>query len=233
MHDRDAEFSFNMSHTWKLDACMGGIFLCLCFNCAGQLSVEGGSRSYSEGVARPTILRPQPVPCVSVPSLCYPLRETDCSYQSFCQHQLCCLHCRPAPSVPLEKYPPPLDKYSVPHAQDPSCSSPLSLHRSWNSDATAQVYPAQNSTLPESVQRSPDPDPVKHPAARDFQPQGSREPPADQENPQLAPEKQHEDPPGAECSEERLSAHTDEDRVSRWSGQSCACVQRALQGLHL
>lgn len=195
----------------------------MCFNCVGQLSVDGGSRSFSEAVGRPAILRPQPVPCVSVPSLCYPLRETDCSYQSFCQHQLCCLHCRPAPSVPLEKYPLPLDKYSVPHSQEPSCSSPPSLQRCWNSDSTAQVHPSQNSTLPESVQRSPDPDAVKHPAA------SSPECPTDRE---IFPEKQLEDPAGVECSEARLSAQTDEDTVSTWTGQRCACVHRALQCLH-
>ncbi|XP_053094283.1 tripartite motif-containing protein 66 isoform X2 [Pangasianodon hypophthalmus] len=186
----------------------------------GQLSVEGGSRSYSEGVGRPGILRPQPVPCVSVPSLCYPLREADCSYQSFCQHQLCCLHCRPAPSVPLEKYPLPLDKYSVPHAQEPSCSSPPSLQRRWNSDATAQVHPSQNSTLPQSLQRSPDPDPVKHAAASDFQPQSSRGRPTDQE---IFPEKQLEGPAGVECSEDRLSAQADED--VRTPGPSDMLVQ--------
>ncbi|XP_053539293.1 tripartite motif-containing protein 66 isoform X2 [Ictalurus punctatus] len=180
----------------------------------GQLSVDGGSRSFSEAVGRPAILRPQPVPCVSVPSLCYPLRETDCSYQSFCQHQLCCLHCRPAPSVPLEKYPLPLDKYSVPHSQEPSCSSPPSLQRCWNSDSTAQVHPSQNSTLPESVQRSPDPDAVKHPAA------SSPECPTDRE---IFPEKQLEDPAGVECSEARLSAQTDED--TRSPGPSDMLVQ--------
>lgn len=202
----------------------------LCCNCAGQLSVEGGSRSYSEGVARPTILRPQPVPCVSVPSLCYPLRETDCSYQSFCQHQLCCLHCRPAPSVPLEKFPLPLDAYSVPHSQEPSCSSPPSLQRCWNPEVTAQVRPSQNSTLPDSVQRSPDPDPVKHPAASDVQPRSSRELPTEREIPQT---RQLEDPAAVERSEDHVSVQMDEDVVSRWSGQRCACVHRALQCLHL
>lgn len=168
----------------------------------GQLSVDGGSRSYSEAVGRPAILRPQPVPCVSVPSLCYPLRETDCSYQSFCQHQLCCLHCRPAPSVPLEKYPLPLDKYSVPHSQEPSCSSPPSLQGCWNSDSTAQVHPSQ------------DPDAVKHPAA------SSPERPTDRE---IFPGKQVEDPAGVECSEARLSAQTDED--TRSPGPSDMLVQ--------
>ncbi|KAF7703447.1 tripartite motif-containing protein 66 [Silurus meridionalis] len=171
----------------------------------GQLSVEGGSRSYTEAMARPSILRPQPVPCVSVPSLCYPLQETDCSYQSFCQHQLCCLHCRLSPSVPLEKYVLPLDKYSVPHTQEPSCSSPLNLQRRWNSHTTTQVHLSQNSTLPESVLS--DPDLVKHSTASSCQTQSSQERPADQ----MFPEKQLENLADVESSEERLSAHTDED----------------------
>ncbi|KAF5898668.1 tripartite motif-containing protein 66 isoform X1, partial [Clarias magur] len=165
----------------------------------GQLSVEGGTRAYAEGVARPAILRPQPVPCVSVPSLCYPLRETDCSYQSFCQHQLCCLHCRPAPSVPL-------DKYSVLHAQEPSCSSPPSLQRRWNADATAQ---AQNSKRAESERRSPAPETLS-----EFRAESGRERPADQLGDQR----------GAESGEERrVSAQTDED------GRNCGAADMLLQ----
>ncbi|KAK3562040.1 hypothetical protein QTP86_025225, partial [Hemibagrus guttatus] len=176
----------------------------------GQLSVEGGSRSYSEAVGRPGILRPQPVPCVSVPSLCYPLRETDCSYQSFCQHQLCCLHCRPAASVPLEKFPLPLDTYSVPHAPEPGCSSPPSLQRRWSADATAQTHPSQNSTLPES-------DAVKHVAASGLQPQSSRERPTEQ---QIFQGKRLGDRRDMECGEERLSVQTEEDtRTSERTSQ--------------
>lgn len=214
MHERGSKFSFPMSRVW--------IFVCWCYNSAGQLSVEGGSRSYSEAVGRPGILRPQPVPCVSVPSLCYPLRETDCSYQSYCQHQLCCLHCRPASSVPLEKFPLPLDRYSVPHAPEPGCSSPSSLQRRWSSDATAQTLMSQNSTLPES-------DAVKHATASDLQPRSSRERPTEQ---QIFQEKQLGDRREMECGEERPSAQTDEDTVSRRTGQRCARVHRALQHLH-
>lgn len=186
-------------------------------NCVGQLSVEGGSRSYPEGVGRAAILRPQPVPCVSMPSLCYPLQETDCSYQSFCQHQLCCLHCRPAPSIPLEKYTLPLNKYSVPHAPEPGCSSPTNPQRCWNPDPAAQVHLSQNS-----VQQSPNPEPVKQPAADERL--------TEQGNPQNPPEK---DPAVGECSENGVSVQTDEDTVSTCSGQRCACEQRVLQHLHL
>ncbi|KAM9461106.1 tripartite motif-containing protein 66 isoform 2-T2 [Clarias gariepinus] len=177
----------------------------------GQLSVEGGSRAYTEGVARPAILRPQPVPCVSVPSLCYPVRETDCSYQSFCQHQLCCLHCRPVPSVPLEKYPHPLDKYSVPHAQEPSCSSPPSLQGRWNADAAAQAHPSQNSTRAESARRTPAPE-----TPGEFQPRSVRERPTDQ----------LQDSGDTDSGEERrVSAQADEDR--RNSGATDMLLQDA------
>ncbi|CDQ89872.1 unnamed protein product [Oncorhynchus mykiss] len=37
----------------------------------GQLTAEGGNRSYSEGVAFPSILRPQPITCLSLPSVCH------------------------------------------------------------------------------------------------------------------------------------------------------------------
>ncbi|TUY89845.1 Tripartite motif-containing protein 66 [Bagarius yarrelli] len=172
----------------------------------GQLSVEGGSRSYSEGVARSGILRPQPVPCVSLPSLCYPVRETDCSYPSFCQHQLCCLHCRPVPSVPLEKFPLSLDKYSVPHVPEPGCSSPPNLQRCWSSDATAQTHPSLNSTQAEPVQRSPDTVAVKRSTVSDQEPQSSREGPS---------EERLGDPWDLEPSEDRadiLSEQTDNDK---------------------
>ncbi|XP_027023769.2 tripartite motif-containing protein 66 [Tachysurus fulvidraco] len=175
----------------------------------GQLSVEGGSRSYSEGMGRAGILRPQAVPCVSVPSLCYPLRETECSYQSFCQHQLCCLHCRPAPSVPLEKFPIPLDRYSVP---EPSCSSPPSLQRCWSSDAEAQAQPSLHES------RSLGADAVKPAAVSDLQPQSSRERPTEQ---QMFPKKRLGDLQDLECSEKRLSEQTDEDmRTSNRTSQN-------------
>ncbi|KAM6980636.1 tripartite motif-containing protein 66 [Aplochiton taeniatus] len=62
----------------------------------GQLTVEGGLRPYPEGVACPSILRPQPIPCMTLPTGCHGGgREQGCAYQSCCQPQLCCLHCVP------------------------------------------------------------------------------------------------------------------------------------------
>ncbi|XP_062869487.1 tripartite motif-containing protein 66 [Trichomycterus rosablanca] len=138
----------------------------------GQLSVEGGSHSFSDGVGRPSILRPQPVPCMTMSSLCYPVRGTDCAYQSFCQPQPCCLHCRPAQSVPLEKYPLSPDKYSVTCTQQPSCSSPSNLQRHYDSEGTAgppqlNVNSSLNPTVPDLVQQRSSGTTVKEPATSD------------------------------------------------------------------
>ncbi|XP_072516242.1 tripartite motif-containing protein 66 [Salminus brasiliensis] len=148
----------------------------------GQLSVEGGSRSYSEGVGRTSILRPQPVACMAMSSLCHSAREPDCAYQAFSQPQLCCLHCRPAQSVPLEKYPSQLDKYSVQCPQQPSCNSPQSLQRCWEPEGTAllpqsMVHSSQRSTpppVPESIQLSPSRGPLRQPATSNHQPQNEQ-----------------------------------------------------------
>ncbi|KAI4889267.1 hypothetical protein NFI96_013532 [Prochilodus magdalenae] len=145
----------------------------------GQLSVEGGSRSYSEGMGRPSILRPQPVACMAMSSLCHSVREPDCAYQAFCQPQLCCLHCRSAQSVPLEKYPVPQDKYSVQCPQQPSCNSPPSIQRRWDPEGTAlppqsTVRSSQRSTpppVPEPVQLSPSRAPLRRLSMSNYQPQ--------------------------------------------------------------
>ncbi|XP_051507551.1 tripartite motif-containing protein 66-like isoform X2 [Myxocyprinus asiaticus] len=113
----------------------------------GQLVVEGGSRPYSEVVSHPSILRPQPVPCMAMPPLCHALREPGCTYQTFCQSQLCCLHCRPTQSITLDKYSVPLDKYLAQCPQATSRSSPPSLHSCWEADATQQSTSNPGSDL--------------------------------------------------------------------------------------
>ncbi|XP_052415943.1 tripartite motif-containing protein 66 isoform X1 [Carassius gibelio] len=100
----------------------------------GQLVVEGGSRPYPEVVGHPSILRPQTVPCIAMPPLCHGVREPGCACQTFCQPPLCCLHCRPTQSVPLDKFP----------SQCPQAarqSSPPSLHSCWEADASLPVHP--------------------------------------------------------------------------------------------
>uniref|UniRef100_A0A3B1KJP8 Tripartite motif containing 66 n=2 Tax=Astyanax mexicanus TaxID=7994 RepID=A0A3B1KJP8_ASTMX len=139
----------------------------------GQLSVDGGSRPYSEGVGRPSILRPQPVACLARSSLCHPVREPDCAYQPFSQPSLCCLHCRPAQSLPLEKYPAQLDKYSVPCSQQPACNSSQTLQRCCDPEGTGLM---PQSTLPPPQCSTPPP--VPEPAATNHLPQTADLPPA-------------------------------------------------------
>ncbi|KAL1271473.1 hypothetical protein QQF64_030489, partial [Cirrhinus molitorella] len=133
----------------------------------GQLVVEGGSRSYSEVVGHPSILRPQPVPCIAMPPLCHAVREPGCACQAFCQPQLCCLHCRPTQSVPLDKFP----------SQCPQASrrsSPPSLHSCWEADASVPMHPPGAQPIQQSTSH-PGPDPVQHgtSSASPRQPAGS------------------------------------------------------------
>ncbi|XP_016421591.1 tripartite motif-containing protein 66-like [Sinocyclocheilus rhinocerous] len=120
----------------------------------GQLVVEGGSRSYPEVVGHPSILQPQTVPCIAMPPLCHAVREPGCACQTFCQPQLCCLHCRPTQSVPLDKFP----------SQCPQAarrSSPPSLHSCWEADASVLVHPPGAQPLQHSTSH-PGSDPVQH-----------------------------------------------------------------------
>ncbi|XP_056464048.1 tripartite motif-containing protein 66 [Gadus chalcogrammus] len=67
----------------------------------GQISVEGGNCPFPQALSCPSLLRPQPVPCLSLPSACQRGRELGCGggggggYQACCQPQLCCLHAGP------------------------------------------------------------------------------------------------------------------------------------------
>lgn len=116
--------------------------------------VEGGSRSYPEVVGHPSILRPQPVPCIAMPPLCHAVREPGCACQTFCQPQLCCLHCRPTQSVSL-------DKFSSQCPQAARRSSPPSLHSCWEADASVPVHPPGAQPLQQSTSH-PGSVPVQH-----------------------------------------------------------------------
>lgn len=123
--------------------------------------VEGGSRSYTEIVGHPSILRPQPVPCIAMPPMCHAVREPGCAYQTFCQPQLCCLHCRPTRSVPLDKYSVTLDKYPAQCPHGNSRSSPPSLHSCWETDASVPVHTHGAQPIQQSTSHSGS-DPVPH-----------------------------------------------------------------------
>lgn len=120
----------------------------------GQLVVEGGSRSYSDVVGHSNILRPQPVPCIAMPPLCHAVREPGCAYQTFCQPSLCCLHCRPAQTIPLEKFP-------AQCAQATRRSSPPSLHSCWDAETAVPVHPPGAQPMQQSTSH-PGSDLVQH-----------------------------------------------------------------------
>ncbi|XP_036390554.1 tripartite motif-containing protein 66-like [Megalops cyprinoides] len=60
----------------------------------GQLTTEGGFQTHSMGVACPSILKPQPLTCTTLPtSLCHRALEQGCGFQACFQSQMCCPHC--------------------------------------------------------------------------------------------------------------------------------------------
>uniref|UniRef100_A0AAY4BQV4 Tripartite motif containing 66 n=1 Tax=Denticeps clupeoides TaxID=299321 RepID=A0AAY4BQV4_9TELE len=108
----------------------------------GTLTVEGGGCSFSEGVGHPGIVRPQPVTCLTVPSLCHRLREQGCAYQSYCQPQLCCLHCvptQPSHTVPREKVLQDQEPLAVRCSRSPPGLCQNSLQSRWASENASPV----------------------------------------------------------------------------------------------
>uniref|UniRef100_A0A8C2IBF7 Tripartite motif containing 66 n=1 Tax=Cyprinus carpio TaxID=7962 RepID=A0A8C2IBF7_CYPCA len=167
----------------------------------GQLVVEGGSRSYSEVVGHPSILRPQPVPCIAIPPLCHAVRDPGCACQTFCQPQLCCLHCRPTQSVPLDKFP----------AQCPQAtrrSSAPSLHSCWEADASVPVHPPGAQPIQPSTSH-PGSDLVQHGAssASPRQPVGSNNHPLPANSNQAAMDGRNSSPGQPPCERAQTSAH--------------------------
>ncbi len=89
-----------------------------------------------------------------MPPLCHAVREPGCACQTFCQPQLCCLHCRPTQSIPLDKFPPQCP-------QPARRSSPPSLHSCWEADGSVPVHPPGAQHLQQSTSH-PGSDPVQH-----------------------------------------------------------------------
>ncbi|XP_045073055.1 tripartite motif-containing protein 66-like [Coregonus clupeaformis] len=123
----------------------------------GQLTAEGGNRSYSEGVAFPSILRPQPITCLSLPSVCHGGREQGCAFQACCQPQMCCLHCiPPQPAVQLDKTQREPNPYSARCAQSTLSSPSLALHQSQLLRCRGpDSPPGPPAVVPSSMQRPP------------------------------------------------------------------------------
>ncbi|XP_034046951.1 LOW QUALITY PROTEIN: tripartite motif-containing protein 66 [Thalassophryne amazonica] len=92
----------------------------------GQLTVEGGNRTYPQGLSFPSILRPQPISCLALPSVCYRGRDPSCGYQACCEPQMCCLH-----GIPNQPDLPVLDKQHVePNFYNSSCVQPTLISAS-------------------------------------------------------------------------------------------------------
>ncbi|XP_011608535.2 E3 ubiquitin-protein ligase TRIM33 isoform X1 [Takifugu rubripes] len=114
----------------------------------GQLTVEGGNCTYPQGLACSSILRPQPVTCLSLPPVCHRGREPGYGYQACCEPQRCCLH-----DIPSQSDLSSLDKnqMDVPICNS-SCIQPAhiaaSLHqnqqlqRCWDRENLSQLHPS-------------------------------------------------------------------------------------------
>lgn len=113
----------------------------------GQLTVEGGNCTYPQALACSSILRPQPITCLSLPPVCHRGRESGCGYQACCEPQMCCLH-----GLPSQPDLSSLEKSQLEAAlYNSSCVQPAlipaSLHQSqqlqrcWDPDSSSQCPP--------------------------------------------------------------------------------------------
>lgn len=57
----------------------------------GQLTVESGTCPYPQSLSCPSVRRPQPMSCLTLPTMC-PGPDSSCGYKSCCEPQMCCLH---------------------------------------------------------------------------------------------------------------------------------------------
>ncbi|XP_044049533.1 tripartite motif-containing protein 66 [Siniperca chuatsi] len=114
----------------------------------GQLTVEGGNCIYPQGLACSSILRPQPITCLALPSVCHRGREPGCGYQACCEAQMCCLH--GIPSQPdlssLEKSQLEATLYNSSCVQPALIAASLhpiqQLQRCWDPDSSSQCPPS-------------------------------------------------------------------------------------------
>lgn len=117
---------------------------------AGQLTVEGGNCAYPPALACSSILRPQPVTCLSLPPGCHRGREPGYGYQACCEPQRCCAH-----GVPSQSDLSSLDKNQLEVSVcNSSCVQPAhisaSLHqnqqlqRCWDLENLPQLHPSSS-----------------------------------------------------------------------------------------
>ncbi|XP_030621002.1 tripartite motif-containing protein 66 [Chanos chanos] len=113
----------------------------------GQLSVTGGGHAYTDGAGRPGILRPQPVTCRSLPSLCHTMRDQGCAFQAYCQPQVCCLHCVPTQGLPTVQLDKPLREQNCSvRCSQTSCGSPP-LNKRWDPQGPSLLLPSTGQRL--------------------------------------------------------------------------------------
>ncbi|XP_039994067.1 tripartite motif-containing protein 66 isoform X2 [Xiphias gladius] len=142
----------------------------------GQLTVEGGSCTYPQGLACSSIMRPQPITCLALPSV-FRRREPGCGYQACCEPQMCCLH-----DIPSHPDLPSLDKSELEaKLYNSSCVQPAlipaSLHQSqqlqrcWDTDSSSHC-PPPTSPVPTigPIQLNCSRGPTSQPQAADSQP---------------------------------------------------------------
>ncbi|XP_026175897.1 tripartite motif-containing protein 66 [Mastacembelus armatus] len=111
----------------------------------GQLTVEGGSCTYPQGLACSSIMGPQSITCL--PPVFHRGREPGCGYQACCEPQMCCLH-----GIPAQPDLHSLDKSQLEATLcNSSCVQPAlisaSLHQNqqlqkcWDTESSAQCPP--------------------------------------------------------------------------------------------
>nr|XP_057945258.1 tripartite motif-containing protein 66 isoform X1 [Doryrhamphus excisus] len=120
----------------------------------GQLTVEGGSCPYPQGLACSTVLRPQPITCLALPPVCHRGRESACGYQMCCEPQVCCLHGITSQSdLDKSQLGPPLYNSSyVPSAAVPTSRVPSQqLQRCWDSNDSSALQTSSQCPSPSLV----------------------------------------------------------------------------------
>ncbi|XP_077569214.1 tripartite motif-containing protein 66 isoform X2 [Stigmatopora nigra] len=115
----------------------------------GQLTVEGGNCPFPPGLACTSVLRPQPITCLALPSVCH--RESVCGYQMCYEPQVCCLHGLPSQSD-LDKSQLGGQVYNasyVPAGPGPRVLS-QQLPRCWDPSDTSALQTSSRCSLPPS-----------------------------------------------------------------------------------
>ncbi|XP_061819946.1 tripartite motif-containing protein 66 isoform X1 [Nerophis lumbriciformis] len=121
----------------------------------GQLTVEGGSCPYPQGLSCATVLRPQPITCLALPPVCHRGRESACGYQLCCEPQVCCLHGITSQSD--------LDKSQLGASLYNSSYVPPAIASRVQSQQLQRLWDPNNSSALQTSSQCPSPAPVMGP----------------------------------------------------------------------